>query len=52
VDARGGTANPWLSPDIKPLGLTTQEQADLVAFLGARTGQVAAEVSTPPTLPQ
>ena len=49
---RGGTANPWLSPDIKPLSLTTQEQADLVAFLGALTGQVAAEVSTPPTLPK
>ena len=49
---RGGTANPWLSPDVKPLGLTTQEQADLVAFLEALTGQVAAEVSTPPTLPK
>lgn len=49
---RGGTANPWLSPDVKPLNLTTREQADLVAFLEALTGQVAAEVSTPPTLPE
>ena len=49
---RGGTANPWLSPDVKPLGLTIQEQADLVAFLDALTGQVAAEVAMPPTLPE
>lgn len=49
---RGGTPNPWLSGEVRPLGLTTEEQADLVAFLEALTGEVAAEVSTPPRLPQ
>ncbi|WFP51944.1 cytochrome c peroxidase [Methylomonas sp. EFPC3] len=29
----GNFANPELHPDIKPLGLTPQEQADLVAFM-------------------
>lgn len=29
----GGTKNPYLSNEIKPLRLTTQEKADLVAFL-------------------
>jgi cytochrome c peroxidase len=48
---RGGTPNPWLSGEMRPLGLTDQEQADLVAFLGALTGEVAAEVSIPPRLP-
>ena len=37
---------------IKPLNLTTREQADLVAFLEALTGQVAAEVAMPPTPPE
>jgi cytochrome c peroxidase len=49
---RGGTPNPWLSGDIRPLGLSSEEQADLVAFLEALTGQVAAEVTSPPRLPQ
>jgi len=49
---RGGTPNPWLSGAMRPLGLTPDEQADLVAFLQALTGEVAAEVSTPPRLPQ
>jgi len=49
---RGGTPNPWLSGDIRPLGLTPEEQTDLVAFLQALTGEVAAEVSSPPRLPQ
>lgn len=30
---KGGTKNPYLSTEIKPLNLTTQEKADLVAFL-------------------
>lgn len=30
---KGGTKNPHLSNEIKPLRLTTQEKADLVAFL-------------------
>jgi cytochrome c peroxidase len=31
----GGTPNPYLSKKIKPLGLSVQEQADLVAFMNA-----------------
>ena len=49
---RGGTPNPWLSGEIRPLGLTREEQVDLVAFLEALTGQVATEVSSPPQLPR
>ena len=49
---RGGFPNPWLSPDLAPLGLTAEEQADLVAFLEALTGEVAPDVATPPVLPQ
>jgi len=49
---RGGTPNPWLAGDIRPLGLTPEEEADLAAFLQALTGEVAAEVSSPPHLPQ
>jgi len=49
---RGGTPNPWLSGDIRPLALAADEQADLVAFLEALTGEVSAEVSSPPRLPQ
>lgn len=49
---RGGTPNAWLSGEIRPLGLTAQEQADLVDFLHALTGEVAVEVSSPPRLPQ
>ena len=32
---RGGGANPSLDPKIRPLGLTAQEKAALVAFLDA-----------------
>jgi cytochrome c peroxidase len=49
---RGGTTNPWLSGEIRPLGLTAAEQADLLVFLEALTGEVAAAVSSPPRLPQ
>jgi cytochrome c peroxidase len=48
---RGGVKNPWLSQDIKPLGLNEQEQADLVAFLGALTGEIDSEVGRAPGLP-
>jgi len=34
----GGGPNPHLSPFVKPLGLTPDEKADLVAFLEALTG--------------
>jgi cytochrome c peroxidase len=48
---QGGQQNPWLSKEIQPLNLTPEEQADLLDFLKALTGEVAAEVSSPPTLP-
>lgn len=47
---RGGTPNQWLSREIRPLNLTVQEKADLVAFLKALTGDL--EGRTRPTLPQ
>jgi cytochrome c peroxidase len=48
---RGGFPNPWLSPEIEPLSLTTEEQADLVTFLVALTGAVLPDVSSLPVLP-
>jgi cytochrome c peroxidase len=49
---RGGVPNPWLSGEMKPLGLSAEEQADLVTFLESLTGEVAAEVTSPPVLPK
>jgi cytochrome c peroxidase len=49
---RGGVPNPWLSGEMKPLGLSAGEQADLVAFLESLTGKVAPEISSPPELPK
>ena len=37
---KGGYRNKWLSPKIKPLKLTKQEQQDLVEFLKALSGEV------------
>jgi cytochrome c peroxidase len=48
---QGGQKNPWRSKAVQPLHLTAGEQDDLVAFLQALTGEVAAEVSNPPKLP-
>ncbi|MBK9306997.1 MAG: c-type cytochrome [Nitrospira sp.] len=36
---QGGGQNPNLSPMVKPLGLTQQEKAELIAFLNALTGE-------------
>jgi cytochrome c peroxidase len=36
---KGGVDKTHLSPNIKPLNLTKQEQADLVAFLNSLTGE-------------
>ena len=47
---RGGKPNKWLSKEIRPLNLTAQERADLVAFLESLTGDVAGRER--PTLPQ
>ena len=38
---RGGKPNKWLSKEIRPLHLSEQEKADLVAFLEALTGEVS-----------
>ncbi|WP_447978527.1 cytochrome-c peroxidase [Candidatus Nitrospira bockiana] len=46
---KGGGPNPHLSPLMKPLGLSEQEKADLVAFLKALTG--APIKVLPPKLP-
>ena len=46
---RGGGPNPNLSPLMKPLGLTQEEKADLLAFLEALTG--APLNIDPPQLP-
>lgn len=46
---KGGGANPGLSPFMKPLGLTQEEKADLLAFLEALTG--APLKIDPPQLP-
>lgn len=43
---KGGEQNPNLDPDMKPLKLTKTEKADLVAFMGALTGDLP-EVKIP-----
>jgi cytochrome c peroxidase len=48
---RGGTKNPWQSSEVRPLGLSAAEQADLVEFLNALTGEIDPEVGRPPQLP-
>jgi cytochrome c peroxidase len=35
---KGGHKNQWLDEKIKPLNLSDQEKADLVAFMKALTG--------------
>jgi len=47
---KGGLKNQWLSKEIKPLGLTDQDRADLVAFLESLTGEVRG--TERPALPQ
>jgi cytochrome c peroxidase len=46
---KGGQANPYLDKDMKPLNLTAQEKADLVAFMKALTSDTPAVEL--PTLP-
>ncbi len=48
---KGGTPNPNLSKEIKPLSLSAQEKRDLVAFLESLTGNVA-NATPPAALPQ
>jgi cytochrome c peroxidase len=48
---KGGTPNPSLDPDMKPLKLTSQESADLVAFMKALTGEHKGLEELLPALP-
>lgn len=48
---RGGQSNPWISPEIKPLGLTAPGKKDLAAFLLALNGDKAL-IAEPTRLPQ
>lgn len=46
---KGSVPNPYLDEKMKPLGLTAEERADLVAFLKSLSGE--APRITPPALP-
>jgi cytochrome c peroxidase len=48
---KGGNANPHLDKDMKPLNLTKQEKADLVAFMKALSGDLKPLEELLPTLP-
>jgi cytochrome c peroxidase len=48
---RGGVDNRWIAFYVRPLGLSEQEQADLVEFMKALSGEIDPEVSRPPRLP-
>jgi cytochrome c peroxidase len=43
----GGNSNPQLDKEIKPLTLTKQDQADLIAFLQSLTGEAPEKVGPP-----
>ncbi len=43
----GGSSNPQLDKEIKPLKLSAQERADLIAFLEALTGELPAHAEPP-----
>jgi cytochrome c peroxidase len=43
----GGNSNPQLDPQIKPLVLSAQERADLLAFLESLTGDLPANAEPP-----
>ncbi len=48
---KGGNPNPALDKDMKKLNLTSQEKADLVAFMKALTGETRPLDELLPTLP-
>jgi len=48
---KGGTANPYLDKDMKPLNLTKQEKADVVAFMKALSGEIKKLDELLPKLP-
>ena len=48
---KGGIKNPYLDERLKPLDLTTQEKADLVAFMKALSGEGWQHVKPPKKFP-
>ncbi len=48
---KGGTPNPSLDPDMKPLKLTAQEKTDVVAFMKALSGETKKLDELLPKLP-
>jgi len=48
---KGGIKNDWLSQEIRPLNLSDEEKADLVAFLEALNGEVTG-TERPASLPE
>jgi cytochrome c peroxidase len=49
---KGGIKNQWLHQDIRPLKLTKENKADLVAFLHALNGEGWQHIKAPATLPK
>lgn len=49
---KGGIKNPFLDRRLKPLKLTAQEKADLVAFLKALSGEGWQHIKAPTTFPR
>ena len=47
----GGTPNEWLDPKMFPLELTEEEEADILAFLEALTGEIPEFALRPPRVP-
>jgi cytochrome c peroxidase len=45
--AGGGNSNPYLDKEIKPLALSAQDRADLVAFLESLTGDIPKNAGPP-----
>ena len=49
---KGGIKNPWLDERLKPLRLSKQDKADLVAFLKALSGTGWQKIKAPREFPQ
>jgi cytochrome c peroxidase len=49
---KGGTPNPTLDVEMKPLNLTKEEKADVIAFMKALSGEMKTLEELLPTLPK
>jgi len=49
---KGGIRNPWIDQRLKPLKLTSQDKADLVAFLKALSGEGWQRITEPREFPK